>query len=289
MHYEGIVIRPPSEANSIILQVCVGCPHNRCTFCGAYREVRFRVKSEAEIDADLDFAARYCHKQHRVFLADGDALHLPQHYLEQLLKRITQRLSWVNRVSLYASARSIRTKSDEDLQRLRQLGLDRVYLGLESGDDAVLAAVAKGETARSLEESGRRVVAAGLFLSATIILGLAGVAGSARHAQLTAELVNRMRPHQLAALTLLLLDNTPLGRAAAAGRFHLPNAPAMLQELQALLAALEVERMQFMANHASNYLPLSGRLPRDKEKLLTMIRAALDGSVQLVPEHRRAL
>ncbi len=289
MNYEGIVIRPPSEAHSIILQVTVGCSHNGCAFCGAYRDVSFRMKSDADIEADLDFASRYCRRQNRVFLADGDALIMPQARLMSLLERIGRHLPWVNRVSLYAGARSIRAKSDSDLQELRGKGLDRVYLGVESGDDEVLAAMNKGETAHSLEEAGKRIRAAGLFLSVTVILGLAGRLGWQHHARQTAALLDRIRPNQIAALTLMVLDNTPLARRIAAGSFILPDATLMLRELQELLGNLQVDRVQFMANHASNYLPLTGRLQRDKPRLLAAIEAALAGQTALQPERLRAL
>jgi radical SAM superfamily enzyme YgiQ (UPF0313 family) len=289
MEYEGIVIRPPSEAQSIIIQATIGCSHNGCSFCGAYRSVRFRIRNDDEISRDLSFAARFCRSQNRVFLADGDALIIPFRRLEALLIRIRQQLAWVNRISLYASARSIRSKNDDELKRLRQLGLDRVYLGIESGDDTVLAEMCKGESAQTLEEAGRRILEAGLFLSTTVILGLAGGSGSSHHARRTAQLLNRLRPHQIAALSLMLLDNTELAARAAAGRFHLADARTILAELAELVDSLTVDRVQFMANHASNYLPLAGRLQRDKAQLLATIETARVGRKELVAEDARAL
>jgi len=158
MHYEGAhIIRPPSEADSIILQVTVGCSHNRCTFCGTYKEERFRIKDETVVEADLDFAARYCRRQNRVFLADGDVLALSQKRLAALLARIRLRLPWVNRVGLYGNARAIRGKSVADLVQLKALGLNRVYMGLESGHDQVLAAIAKGADSGQMIEAATRV------------------------------------------------------------------------------------------------------------------------------------
>ncbi|MHB1015717.1 MAG: radical SAM protein, partial [Desulfurivibrionaceae bacterium] len=161
MHYEGAhIIRPPSEADSIILQVTVGCSHNQCTFCGTYKEERFRIKDWAIVEADLDFAAQYCLRQSRVFLADGDVLALSQSRLVELLTKIRQRLPWVNRVSLYGNARAIRNKSVDQLLELKALGLHRVYMGLESGFDPVLTAISKGADSAAMIEAGQRVKAA---------------------------------------------------------------------------------------------------------------------------------
>ena len=289
MHYEGTVIRPPSEADSIILQVTVGCSRNHCTFCGAYKEVRFRIKEEEIVAKDIDFAAQYCTNQKRVFLADGDALIIPQKRLEKLCSYILSRLKNVRRISLYASADSIRSKSISELQRLKQLGLDRTYMGLESGDDEVLRAVKKMETAASLETAGRKIVDSGLFLSTTVISGLAGKHGSLRHACRTAELLNRIAPNQIAALTLMPMENTALGRDILAHRFALLSPVEILEELKILVEHITVERTQFAANHASNYLPVTGRLKRDKSKILNALEQALKGKSALVPEYSRSL
>lgn len=289
MEYEGNVIRPPSEAHSIILQVSVGCSHNNCTFCGAYKDIRFRLKDEHEIDRDIAFAKRYCTRQKRVFLADGDVLVLPQANLERIFQKIRNNLPWVTRISLYANGRAVRSKTDDDLLALKKLGLDRIYFGLESGDDGVLAAVRKNETACTQEAAARRIVDAGFFLSVTILLGIAGTAGSIRHAQCTADLLNRIKPNQIAALSVIPLANTELGRMVENGAFAIPCAETIIRELRELICNITIERVQFMANHASNYLPLSGRLQKDKKTMLEIIDAAIAGALALVPESRRAL
>ena len=289
MHYEGNVIRPPSEAHSIILQVSVGCSHNKCTFCGAYKDIRFRLKDEVEIDRDIAFAKQYCTRQKRVFLADGDVLVLPQATLESIFDKIRKSLPWVTRISLYANGRAVRSKTDDDLRVLKERGLDRIYFGLESGDDDVLTAVRKNETAHSQEAAARRVVDAGFFLSATILLGIAGTAGSIRHARYTAKLLNRIKPKQIAALSIIPLANTELGRMVENGSFTIPDAETIIRELRELICNITIDRVQFMANHASNYLPLSGRLQKDKETMLDIIDAAIAGELALVPESRRAL
>ncbi len=213
MHYEGIIIRPPSEASSIILQVTVGCSHNHCTFCGTYKDVEFRIKDDLTINQDIEFAARHCARQKRVFLADGDVLILPQHRLERLFRTIKTRLPQVNRIALYGNGKAIRTKSLSELRALKDLGLSRIYLGVESGDDHVLAAIKKGETRETLAAAGRKVMNAGIFLSTSVILGIGGVARSMKHALATAALLNKVGPNQIAALTLMILDNTPIAQA----------------------------------------------------------------------------
>ena len=289
MQYEGTIIRPPSEAFSLILQVAVGCSYNKCTFCGAYKDKRFRVKSVEEIKKDLDFAAQYCTSQTRVFLADGDALILPQKKLIDMLLGIRTHLPKAKRVSLYANARAIRSKTVAELVDLKKLGLDRVYMGLESGSDEVLKRVAKGETAETMIEAAKKVNESGLFLSVTTLLGLGGRELSEVHARESAETLNRMAPKQIAALTLMPLPDTELGRQYADGRFHLPDQRGILSELQLLVSLLTLDRAMLHANHASNYLPIEGILQKDKQKILVAIDSALAGSVNLVPEYMRAL
>jgi radical SAM superfamily enzyme YgiQ (UPF0313 family) len=289
MNYAGNVIRPPSEADAIILQVTVGCSYNKCTFCGAYKDTRFRIKAVETIDADLAFAAKYCRRQRRLFLADGDVLILSQRRLVELFGRIRRALPWIRRVSLYGNARAIRSKSVDQLLQLKSMGLDRIYMGLESGCNEILDMVANGETAATMTAAAEKVTKAQIFLSVTALLGLGGVGLSSRHAVETAGVVNNMAPQQLAVLTLMPLGNTQLGRAVATGAFVLPTPRAILQELRTLVSHLENFRCQFHANHASSYLPLTGRLPRDKDALLRALAMAVNGSAPLVPEYRRAL
>ncbi|MGE4560815.1 MAG: radical SAM protein, partial [Desulfobulbus sp.] len=233
MDYQGDIIRPPSEAFSIILQATVGCSHNRCTFCGAYRdrEKQFRVKSWDRIEADLGFAAQYCRRQTTLFLADGDALAMPDDQLVRLLQTIHRTLPWVRRISSYATCQNITAKSDEQLDTYRKLGLSRLYMGLETGHDPTLKAIAKGVDSRALIEAGQRLRSAGIFLSVTCLLGIAGAALSLEHARATAEVLNRMQPHQIAVLTLMLLPNTPLYRLASKGRFRMPDQAGLFLEL----------------------------------------------------------
>ena len=289
MLYEGTVIRPPSEANSIILQVTLGCSHNKCTFCGAYKDKLFQIKTDSLINHDIDFAARHCLRQKRVFLADGDALINPHKKLVSIFGRIRKKLPHVNRISLYANAKSIRLKTIAQLQELKKLGLHRVYLGLESGHDDILESVCKGETGQTMIEAAEKINLAKLFLSVTVLLGIGGKQLSSEHAKRTAQVLNKMKPRQVAALTLMVLEDTPLGLKARKGSFILPDKKQLLEELQRLVSELNLERCQFHANHASNYLPLEGRLPRDKQFLLNTIKQAISGQTELKPESMRAL
>ena len=291
MHYQGNIIRPPSEANAIILQVTVGCSHNRCTFCGAYRdqEQKFKIKSDAIVDSDLDFATQYCKKQKTVFLADGDALVIPQQRLLSLFKRIKKRLPWVRRISLYANCRNILSRSAEELSELKEAGLGRIYMGLETGHDKTLTAIRKGATAEEMVLAGRRVRDVAIFLSVTCLLGIGGLRYSQRHVADTALVLNKIQPSQIAVLTLMLLPNTELGKAAAAGTFQLPDKFGLFQELRTMIAGLEVKRCQLQANHASNYFTLDGRLDRDKKDFLATIDQAITGVLDLKPEAFRRL
>ena len=289
MHYEGHIIRPPSEANAIILQVTTGCSHNRCTFCGAYREQKFRIKDDAVVDSDLDFAANYCTRQKTVFLADGDALVIPQQRLLDLFARIKEKLPWVRRISLYANCRDILNRSPEELAELKAAGLGRIYMGLESGHTKTLATIKKGATSAEMILAGRQVKEASIFLSVTCLLGIAGIRYSLQHAADTAAVLNKIQPSQIAVLTLMLLDNTELGQTAAAGSFQLPDKLGLFQELRTLIVRLKVPRCQFQANHASNYFTLDGRLPRDKDNFLATIDEAIAGTLDLKPETLRGL
>ncbi|OGR03451.1 MAG: radical SAM protein [Deltaproteobacteria bacterium RIFOXYD12_FULL_50_9] len=289
MHYEGTIIRPPSEADSIILQVTVGCSYNRCTFCGTYKDVEFRIKDQETIEQDLDFAARYCRKLKRVFLADGDVLSLPQPKLLNLFALIKERLPWISRISLYANARSLRAKSVDDLRKLKSSGLARIYLGLESGHDATLQAIRKGADAAIMIAAGRKAREAEIFLSVTVLLGIAGSSLSQEHAKDTGKVLTAMEPNHIGVLTLMLLENTPLYELFGQGVFQLPDQMGLLAELYTMVDNIHLDRVLFHSNHASNYLPIDCRLSRDREKVLATIANAISGNVPLVPEFRRAL
>ncbi len=289
MHYEGYCIRPPSEANSILLQVTVGCSHNRCTFCGSYKEKRFRIKDDRTILSDLLFASKYMKGIERVFLMDGDAVIIPQKRLMWILDRIKEHLPWVRRVGAYANAKGLRKKSLEELIQLRENGLGIIYLGVESGDDEVLKSVNKRADAQNLIDMGRKVREAGIKLSVTVLLGIAGRERSLEHAKATGALLSAMDPNYVGALTVMLIPGTPLYEDYTSGKFQLPTERELLLELREMIAHTHLTMGLFFSNHASNYLPIRARLPRGKEEALSLIDSALRGEVPLKPEWMRAL
>ena len=289
MHYEGNIIRPPSEADSILLQVTVGCSRNKCTFCPTYRGERFRIKSDETIMADIAFAAQYCRRQRRVFLCDGDALIIPQKRLLHILSAIKAQLPWVTRIGAYANAKSLALKTPEQLVQLRAAGLGILYMGLESGDDETLTAINKGADAARMIAMARKAKEAGFKLSVTVILGIAGRQRSQMHAEATGRVLSAMDPDYVGALSLMLVPGTPLFDDHQEGRFALVDPQEMLQELRTMFAHTHLTQGLFHANHASNYLPIKARLPKDQKAVLALIDKALTGQVGLKPEWLRAL
>jgi radical SAM superfamily enzyme YgiQ (UPF0313 family) len=289
MHYEGNIIRPPSEANSILLQVTVGCSRNKCTFCGSYMGERFKIKSDEIIMADIAFAAKYAKRQRRVFLCDGDAMIIPQKRLLKILNAIEEQLPWVTRVGVYANAKSLAMKTPKELRELKKHGLGIAYFGLETGDDVTLKAINKGADSQQMIKMGQKAREAGIKLSITVLLGLAGRERSQIHARETGRVLSAIDPEYVGALSLMLIPGTPMEADYRAGRFELIEPMEMLAELRTMFSHTNLTRGQFHANHASNYLPIRARLPRDKEVILKQIDMALAGQVALKPEWLRAL
>ena len=289
MHYQGNIFRPPSEAYSILLQVTTGCSHNKCTFCGMYKGSRFAIKDDTTIMADIDFAALHCKAQDRLFLCDGDALILPQERLLAILTAIRQKLPWVTRIGTYANTKSIRRKTPEQLRELRENGLAIAYMGLESGDDVTLASINKGADSTRMIEMGQKIRATGIKLSVTVLLGIAGRDRSLIHARETGRVLTAIDPEYVGALSLMLTPNTPLFEAERRNDFILPSPSQMLEELAVMFAATGLTNGYFHANHASNYLPIKARLPKDREATLQLIDRALKGQVSLKPEYLRGL
>jgi radical SAM superfamily enzyme YgiQ (UPF0313 family) len=276
MRYHGTIIRPPSEADSYILQVTYGCSHNRCTFCGTYLDKPFRPRETGQVMEDIELAASLLPNTRRVFLADGDALVLSTPRLEAILEALRRAFPRLERVGIYANAGNLLGKSPAELESLRQEGLGIVYFGLESGSDQVLARIEKGATASEMIEAVGKAKAAGMLASVIGILGIAGPDGSADHARATGQVVSRMDPDYFSMLTLMLVPGTPLYQQWQAGEFQLLEAEAMLAELRLVIQNLDgLTGCVFRTNHASNYLPLGGTLPGDKARLLSTLEAAL--------------
>ena len=270
MKYEGDIIRPPSEANSLLLQVTVGCSHNKCIFCPAYKEKKFRIKSYDEILEDICEASRW-RTVEKVFLCDGDALIIPQERLSQILDLIRTHIKSVKRVGTYANAKSILRKTIDELVELRELGLWIVYLGIETGNDELLRKIRKGVTAAQMIQAGRRIKEAGIGLSATVILGLGGIEQSIEHANDTARILTDIDPDYASALTLMLMPGTPLYSECESGNFTLPDKFDLLRELASIIEKSDFSGCYFTSNHASNYLPIKAKLPSEKEKTVTTI------------------
>ncbi len=276
MPYVGAIYRPPSEARSFILQVTVGCSHNRCTFCSVYKDKRFQIKSLEEIAEDLKEVREYAPHIKRVFLADGDALIIPQKKLVKIMEMVNETFPNLERVGIYGNAKSILRKSVEELKALRDLKLEIVYIGLESGNDEILKKVKKGDTTANMIEAASRIHAAGITLSVTVILGLGGKEMSRIHAIDTGKVLSQMDPEFAAALSLMLVPPAPLCKEYEEGRFHLPGPFEMLEELALIIAHMDVTHCFFSSNHASNYLPVQVWLPEGKEEILALIREVIE-------------
>ncbi len=285
------VFRPPSEARSLILQLTLGCSWNRCTYCAMYRSKDFSVRPVEEILQEVRGAAQGMPRVRRVFLADGDALAAPFDGLARVLGEIKEKLPDVQRVGIYGDSRSILKLGTERLSRLRALGLGIIYFGPETGDEATLKAVVKGATVERQLEAAWAVRQAGIKLSMMALLGLAGVEGSERHARATGRFIAAAQPTYAAALTVTPVPGTEMHDAWENGAFQLPDQWGMLSELQWMLEEMEGYRGPFHANHASNYLPLKLRLPKDRESAIGLIRETLESrdESRLRPEWRRGL
>ena len=290
MRYEGTVYRPPGEWKSYLLQVTVGCSHNACTFCGMYKDKRYRVRPLEEIFEDIALARAAYGDVKRVFLCDGDAVAMDTGELLAVLDRLYETFPTLERVNAYAGPGSTLRKTEEELVALRRAGLVRLYLGVESGSDAVLRAVRKGMDAAGMLEAGRRIVAAGFDLWTMVLIGLAGPGeASATHVQKTVEMINAMAPRHLSAMSYMPVEGTPMYQDIPRGEFRLLTAWQALEETRLLLEHLEVDPLHFTSDHASNYLPLKGGLPGDKTRLLALLDGALSGEQGIKPELWRGL
>jgi radical SAM superfamily enzyme YgiQ (UPF0313 family) len=288
MHYEGNCIRPPPEANSILLQVTLGCSHNQCTFCGTYKDKRFRIKDDEIILSDILFASKYMRGQNRVFLMDGDALIIPQKRLMWILEKIKEHLPWVKRVGAYANTKSIHMKSIQELIELRENRLGKLYLGVETGDDEVREKVHKGSSAQQCLEMSEKVKEAGMELVVMVLLGIAGKEKSLDHARTTGELLSAIDPSYVAALTVILIPGTPLWEEYERGDFEMLDERGLLLEMKEMIAHTNLSNGIFASNHASNYLSVKVSLPEGKQEALNRIDAALRGEISLKPEWMRA-
>jgi radical SAM superfamily enzyme YgiQ (UPF0313 family) len=290
MRYEGKIYRPPSEADSFILQATIGCSWNHCTYCDMYRDKTFRVRDLDETLADIRTAADGFGKNvTKVFVADGDALVLDLSHWEAILPACRDAFPRMKRVSAYATAMNINEKSDDELRRLRELGLSLLYMGPETGDNATFKRIAKGSNFDEHVEAARRAHDAGMQVSAIFLLGAGGTERTKEHAEGSAKLITAMDPEFVSALTLTIVPGTPIAKMQAKGKFTLPSVTRMLEELRTMVAGASPTDSVFRTNHASNYLPLAGRLPQDRERIVEALDKALSGEIALRPEWSRGL
>ncbi|MCU0849603.1 MAG: radical SAM protein [Spirochaetes bacterium] len=292
MDYVGNVIRPPSEAYSMIIQVTVGCSHNMCTFCGTYKGEDFRVKEFETIKRDIDEASGYGYGFKKAFLADGDVMILPNEKIIEIISYIKKKNPKIERIGVYANTKSIIKKTVKELRELKEAGLGIVYQGIESGNVDILKKIKKGALPHRMIETALKIREAGILISQTVLLGIGGVDMSREHAVDTGKLLGKMSPDYASALTVMLLPNTQLYRDYKSGKFRLPDKFGLLGELKLIIENMDVKRHCFFtSNHASNYLPIRAELPADRKAVLDLLDKVLekrDESI-LKPEYMRAL
>lgn len=294
MDYVGHVIRPPSEAYSMIIQVTVGCSHNMCTFCGAYKDLqpKYWVKDWETVKKDIDEASNYKYGFTKAFLADGDVLILPTEDILRIMNYIKQKNPSIETINVYGNAKAILRKTPEELTALKNAGLTVIYQGIESGNKDVLRRIRKGAFPDNMREAAAKVIESGIKLSQTVLLGIGGKEMSHEHARDTGKLLGEMSPDFASALTVMILPNTPLFKEYQDGKFILPDKFGLLEELQIIVKNMNVRRKcYFTSNHASNYLPIKANLPEEQSAVLKMIAKVISNKDEsiLKPEHMRAL
>jgi radical SAM superfamily enzyme YgiQ (UPF0313 family) len=288
--YEGAVFRPPSEARSLILQVTIGCSHNKCTFCVTYLDKEFRIKSLEKIESDVNAVLPYYKDAKRIFLADGNALIMPTEDITKILRLLREKFPKLERVGIYACPQDILRKSVSELIELKNQGLGIIYIGLESGSDNILKKIKKGVKSKHMIQAAQKVKEAEITLSVIFILGLGGKENSREHAQETGKILSEMDPNYIGALTLMVIKGTEIYNELKDGKLKLLEPRGVFEELRILIENLNLSNCVFRANHASNYLPVGGTFPADKKDILQRIDAILEKEeVSFKPEWLRAL
>lgn len=276
MRYEGNIFRPFSEANSYLLQCTIGCSHNQCTFCAMYKDKRYRIRSLEEIKTDIAMAKRHYGDLEKIFLCDGDAIAIETDILLEILHELYGTFPSLRHVGAYVGPKSTLAKSMPELAALRAAGLTKGYLGVETGDDALLREVHKGVGYQEMLEAGQHIVQSGINLSAMVLLGLAGKGErSLSHAQATAKIINEMNPAYLAALTVTPVPGTVLYRQVTKGEFQPLDPFETLEEMKAIFENITIDNLRFVGSHASNYLPIKGTLQKDKAEMIRLVDQVL--------------
>lgn len=272
MRYEGNIYRPPSEAHSLLIQCTIGCPHNRCTFCGMYKDQKFRIRPVSEIKQDL-LSARVCYGEEvrSLFLPDGNTILMKTAELLEILSYARELFPRLSRVTMYGSARYLNLKTLSELESLKQAGLDRVHSGMESGDDVILQKICKGSTAAEIVSAGKKVIQAGMELSEYMLIGVGGLARTREHAMESARVLNQINPDFIRLRTLIPMPGTSLHEEYIQGDFQLLRPYQALQETRVFIENLMVAGTDLFSDHHSNYAWVHGRLPADKEKMIRKI------------------
>jgi hypothetical protein len=289
--YVQPVFRPPSEAQSLILQVTLGCSHNKCTFCVSFKKKPYRIKTQQELSDMIDDAVLEYPNPRKIFLADADAMSIPTELMLWTLQRLKAKFPRVQRISAYACPQNLLEKTPEELLLIRQTGLNMLYLGVESGSDTVLADVRKGVTADEMIAAGQRAVAAGYILSAMLISGLGGVENWEDHATGSARVVSAIQPHYLGLLSLTLRRASLIMKRIDAGELTCLTPWEVLRETRMFITHLELNQCTFRVTHVSNYFTLAGVMNRDKAQFLAQIDTWLKNpQVQAMPiDNHRSL
>ena len=289
MEYDFPLYRPPSEADSLILQITLGCSHNKCTFCSMYKTKKYRVRTPLEIEEHLSWAKEYYPFASRIFLADGNVLAMETEQLKSIVERLYKEFPALERVTAYAGPKDILGKIEKELQALREAGLTMLYMGVESGSGRVLENVKKGVTPAQMIEAGQKAKQAGFKLSCMIISGLGGRELWEEHAVESARVISAIDPEYFALLTLLVEAGTALYAQVKRGEFLLLRPDEVINETKLMLENIELSRCVFRSNHPSNYLSLKGILNQDKDQLLEVLTKAQQSQIRLRPEGWRLL
>ena len=277
MRYEGNIFRPFSEANSYLLQCTIGCSHNRCTFCGMYKDKQYRVRSLEEIKTDIRMAKAHYGDVEKVFLCDGDAIAIETDILLEILAELYKTFPSLRHVGSYVGPQSTLSKSISELSALRAAGFTKAYLGVETGDEQLLKEINKGVSYDEMLQAGLNLVNCDINLSSMVLLGLAGKGPrSIEHALATARITNEMRPQYLAALTVTPVPGTTLFRQVQEGKFEVLDAFETLEEMKIIFENITIDNLRFVGSHASNYLPIKGTLQKDKKQMVETVDKVLE-------------
>ena len=273
LNYDAPLYRPPSEAKSLIFQVTLGCSFNECSFCDMYRSKEYSERSWEEVKGEIDLMAKTMPDTTRIFLADGDALNLSTDYMIQIVEYIYQKFPNLERVSCYAMPMNLLKKTPEELNMMNKAGLDRLYLGIETGNDIILKKVTKGATQSTMIKACKKAQDAGFTLSCMVILGLGGSKYTKENAVDTAKVINAVQPNYVGALTLYLENGIKEEFLTKfEGEFERLTDSQAIDELELLISEISVDsEIVFRANHGSNAYNIGGTFPNDKQKMLEKI------------------